>query len=266
MQLLDYIVEQRSLSKRKAKALIDSRCIFVNGKRVWMAKHPISPSDRIEIHDRAEHQDKEISLLYRDAFYVVAKKPAGLLSNDDPKSLEQCLRTQLNCPQLQAVHRLDRDTSGALIYALTDKSCETMLDLFRKRKTKKIYIALTAGSWPARIQSCNQQIDGKSALTLFNIIDRNRQASLLEIELKTGRRHQIRKHCSALKHPILGDSHYGLKTGSNARYRDIPRQMLHAWKLEFKSPMDGKEISIKCDVPEEMLQVIKNMELNSPKS
>ena len=133
--LQDFLAARLGLSRRAAKAVIDGRSVWVNRRCVWIAHHPLKTGDAVEIPRSvvaaarrqagsaqaavAPEERRHVRVLVETPDYIVADKPAGLLANDDPKSVEAILRTQLKEPNLQAVHRLDRDTTGCLLFAKT---------------------------------------------------------------------------------------------------------------------------------------------------
>ena len=191
-----------------------------------------------------------------------------------------------HCPKLEGiggalrpgiVHRLDKDTSGVLVVAKNDRAHLNLSRQFKSRQVKKKYLALVYGKMESDSGSVSlpigrHPVDRKKmstnsrksrvAETTWQIRERFESASLIEVDLKTGRTHQIRVHCAAIKHPVIGDKVYGpRKTGRNATYgkhifESIPRQMLHAWRIELTHPVTEAMVSFEAPIPTDMQAVI----------
>lgn len=261
--LLEFVASELSISKKRAKSLLDQRAVLVNSRRVWMAKHQLKPGDRVEITIQ-DHEldipDKEISVLYEDQQCLVVDKPAGVLTDNAQNCLEERLRKQLNDKMILAVHRLDRDTSGAILFAKGPREREQLQDLFRKRDLDKTYRALVIGKFPASLRRIDKPIDGKDAITLIRVLATNDTASYLELKLLTGRTHQIRKHLAGEGHAIIGDKEYLNKVPDNQTLRHASRQMLHAVSLEFNSPAD-KLIRCEAKIPDDFRSILMTLRL-----
>ena len=129
-ELVEFLAHHLQTSRKGARCLLDARVVFVNTKRVWMARHVLRTGDEVEVNmpaAAASHAGQPIPLLFQDSICVVANKPSGMLANG-PDSLEEQLRSQMRCPELEAVHRLDRDTSGCLLCARTAGSYRPKVD------------------------------------------------------------------------------------------------------------------------------------------
>ena len=162
--LQDFLAARLGLSRRAAKAVIDGRSVWVNRRCVWIAHHLLKTGDAVEIPRSvvaaarrqagsaqaavAPEERRHVRVLVETPDYIVADKPAGLLANDDPKSVEAILRTQLKEPNLQAVHRLDRDTTGCLLFAKTFAAYQAAVEVFKTRRIAKTYAAIVVGSFP----------------------------------------------------------------------------------------------------------------------
>jgi len=168
------------------------------------------------------------------------------------------------------VHRLDKDTSGVLIVAKNDKAHVELSRQIKDREVKKTYIALVRGlineneatiSMPiARSKKDRKKMDvdknGKEAITHFKVLKRyDNKYTLLEINIETGRTHQIRVHLSKIGYPIIGDSVYS--NGKNEF--NVKGQMLHASKLKFKHPITQKDISVEADVPNYFQEILNQI-------
>ena len=147
--LLDHLAENLGLSRRAAKNLLDDRLVFVNGRRIWMAKHLLQTRDAVELLPDAVAPKSEtaaaIRILLDDPKFLVADKPPRLLTVGE-KSLEVRLRDQLGLPGLRAVHRLDKDTSGCVLFAKDEETRAALVAQFEEGRVRKLYHALVAGN------------------------------------------------------------------------------------------------------------------------
>jgi len=201
-------------------------------------------------------------ILHEDAHIVVVDKPAGLLSvpGRGPE-LADCLitRLQVALPDALLVHRLDRDTSGIMIFALTPHAQRDLSMQFEQRRTKKTYVARVAGEvadpsgeidlplivdWPNRPRQMVCHDTGKPALTRWTRTKVGDGESRLRLEPKTGRSHQLRVHCLSMGHPILGDPIYAPET-----FDQYPRMMLHSEELRVNHPESGVGMKFRSKAP-----------------
>jgi len=242
----------------------------------------------------AEHPEytPRLDILYRDAFLVVVHKPAGLLvhrseiDRHETVFAVQVLREQLQ-QRVYTVHRLDKPTSGVMIFAFNSGDAARLSDQFEKRRVSKYYAALVRGFMPAEgtvdyayaqrfdaLDPATHDRDRKqSAVTHYkcmkqfelNIpVDRYQSArfSLLQLKPETGRKHQIRRHMKHLSHPIAGDTTYG-DGKQNKLLRDhfnCQRLMLTATRLQFEHPQSGQSMDIKAEPDASFADVISAME------
>ena len=265
--LIAFLAAHQQLSNHKAKALLDARRVFVNGQRVWMARHRLEPGDGVEIQETDSHSGftsgpaiSRATVLYESSDYLIANKPAGMLANG-PKSLESGLRRLLGNPVLAAVHRLDRDTSGCLLFAQQAEAEARIRPLFVQHRIRKMYHAIVSGFVPGPEQEITHSIDHRSARTLVRTLDANKRASHLWIELETGRTHQIRRHLVAIGHPLLGDQQYATRREVSPQERTIRRQMLHAYELAFRHPVTGKPVHAKAPLPNDFTACLRKFGL-----
>jgi RluA family pseudouridine synthase len=211
-----------------------------------------------------------VKTAYEDPRLVVVDKPAGQLVIPGRGPQEgPCLREAVEAvagKRVFVVHRLDRDTSGLVVFAKDELAHRMLSKRFESREVRKTYLALVRGTPPdvfeadARIHrfgSGRMGADprGKPARTRFKTIERFAGAALVEAEPLTGRQHQIRVHLYSLGHPVLGDSLYTLRpTGApepwSGKGAKPPRLMLHANRLAFRGP-EGAEVDVRCDPPED---------------
>jgi tRNA pseudouridine32 synthase/23S rRNA pseudouridine746 synthase len=206
--------------------------------------------------------DEPLSVLLEDAEIVLVDKPSGLLSVPGKgPHLADCLlaRVQQAFPDALLVHRLDRDTSGVMIFALTAHAQRHLGLQFEKRMTKKTYVARVWGvpeeksgtvdlplivDWPNRPLQKVCFETGKSAQTDWRVLKVHGDTARVRLQPHTGRSHQLRVHMLALGHPILGDPFYA--TGPA---RDFPRLMLHSEELRFKHPQGGRSVKVRAPAP-----------------
>jgi tRNA pseudouridine32 synthase/23S rRNA pseudouridine746 synthase len=203
-----------------------------------------------------------IEVVYEDAHVVAVNKPTGLLSVPGKgEHLSDCMlsRVIVAFPEALLVHRLDRDTSGVMVFALTPHAQRSMSMQFEARRAKKTYVACVAGEvqesegeidlplivdWPNRPKQMVCHDTGKPAVTKFKRVSVTDDQSRLRLFPKTGRSHQLRIHCLAIGHPILGDPLYSPETVT-----DFPRLLLHSEELRINHPESGKGLRFRTKCP-----------------
>lgn len=269
--LLGLIADKLHISKNKAKQLLDKRHVFVNKKRVWIASYQLQKGDIVEVAindtepfnftSKSERTGyEEVNILFHDDFYLIVSKPPYLLTNG-ANSLESHLRERFNNSQIQAVHRLDRDTSGAVIFAMDKDAFERMKSMFKNNLVKKVYRTMVQGNVEKQTFTINTPIQGQRAITHVKTLKKGPIASYLEVMIETGRTHQIRIHLASVGHPVIGEREYNRKPINNPLMRQPARQMLHSYQIAVTHPYTQKTISISADIPEDFLQCLKNLGL-----
>jgi len=272
--LQDFLATKLGLSRRAAKAMLDGRSVWVNRRCVWIAHHALKVGDVVEVPrsvagavrrqagsakkpiEPAER--KHVRVILTTADYVVADKPAGIVSDKDPHSVESILREQLAEPNLQAVHRLDRDTTGCLLFARTPEAHLAAVEMFKTHLVAKTYYAIVVGTFKHSHMTINAPLDGQQAVSHVSREASSPDASYLRIRIETGRTNQIRRHLSSVRFPIVGDRTFGLKSARDARLMAVPRQMLHAATLELPNPMEkGERIRAHSPLPADFRAVLK---------
>ncbi|KHQ55146.1 RluA family pseudouridine synthase [Mameliella alba] len=204
----------------------------------------------------------EIPVLYEDTDLLVVDKPAGLLSVPGKgEDLQDCLLSRLEkaFPTVRLVHRLDRDTSGVMVFGLTPHAQRHLGNQFETRKTKKTYLARLHGhlepatgevdlplivDWPNRPRQKVCHETGKPALTGWKVLKSDQGETRVRLFPHTGRSHQLRVHTLTLGHPILGDTLYAPETADQ-----YPRMMLHAEELRLNHPESGKGMKFRAPAP-----------------
>jgi len=225
---LDQAVAARfpNLSRRQARELIARKRVLVNERVVGIASREVSDGDRIAVVDELP----TLRVIAKTDDWIAIDKPAGMPTQPTHdrrvRSLEELLRIEYR--EIYLLHRLDTPTSGVVLFARNRESAARLSQLFASGAIRKTYLAVTDPPIASEIV-IDTPIDGKDALTIVRCDEATAAARppYSEIEIKTGRTHQIRIHLASIGHPIRGDRRYG---GSPA-----PRLMLHAWKLEHES-------------------------------
>ncbi len=228
-------------------------------------------------------QDIDLDIIYEDDDILVVDKKPGMVVHPAPGHVEGTIVNAVlhHCSDLGAiggkirpgiVHRLDKDTSGLLVIAKNDMAHQHLALQFKARTIHKEYLAVVHGNIEKNSGRISLSIGrhptdrkkmsvisrrGRIAETLWAVIERFKDATLLSVVLKTGRTHQIRVHCSAMGNPIVGDAVYG---GTRKKTPCADRQMLHAWKTGFIHPRNEQAINLEAPVPDDMRILIENLQ------
>ena len=266
VSLQDFLANRLRMTKRAAKAMLDARVVWVNRKLVWIARHALRPGDKVAFVVRTgtgAHQDKtadlrpHIRILWQDAHYLAADKPAGVLTQGRD-SAEELLRTQECNPDIAAVHRLDRETSGVLLFAKTAEALEAAIAMFKTHRVLKHYAAIVAGEVERQASTLTETLDGERAVTHLKRLRATPDATFLSLRIETGRTHQIRRHLAGIRHPVVGDRQYGVKKSDDPRVLSVTRQMLHAQELELPHPLIvGQHIRAHAPLPADFRAALK---------
>ncbi len=231
LSLQDFLSNRLKVTKRAAKAMIDARVVWVNRKLVWIARHTLKPGDKVAFvvqrstgakQDKTVEERPHIRILWQDEDYLAIDKPAGVLTQGK-NSAEELLRVQEHNPTIAAVHRWDRETSGGLLFSKHDEALEAAIAMFKTHRVVKLYAALAAGAVDRQNSTLTETIDGERAVTHLKRLQSTADASFLSLRIETGRTHQIRRHLSGIRHPIIGDRQYGVKQSNNPRYLSVDR-------------------------------------------
>jgi len=290
-----FIATSLDLSRTRVQGLLAGGRITVDG-RVAKKSDAATPGTRIDIVvPPAEAvdmmpEDIPIELVYEDADLAVVNKAAGMVVHPAPGNRSGTLVNALlwRMPDIEGVggrlrpgivHRLDRDTSGLLVVAKTDRAHLGLSDALRRRRVKRRYLAVTWGHLsesPLTIEALigRDRNDrkkmavvegGRPSLTRVKVRERWERADLLDVALKTGRTHQIRVHLAHVGHPVVGDSVYGegWERGMGGPTREwaiqltrrTPRQFLHAAELSFDHPVSGERVSFIAPLPADLAEV-----------
>lgn len=283
-----YISNQNNdLTRTAVQRLIEQEKILVNGKKRKVA-YKVTEGDMVIIEEteaqmiELKAQEIPIDIIYEDSDIIVVNKPKGMVvhpANGNPDGTLVNAIMAICKDSLSGiggeirpgiVHRLDKDTSGLLIVAKNDKAHVNMSEQIKNHEVKKTYIALVRGivkENEATIdmpigRSCSDRkkmaVDknGRNAVTHIKVLKRYDKYTLLEINIETGRTHQIRVHLSHIGYPIIGD--YIYSNGKNEF--GVIGQCLHAKCLEFKHPVTGKEMKLEAPLPDYFEDILKKLD------
>jgi 23S rRNA pseudouridine955/2504/2580 synthase/23S rRNA pseudouridine1911/1915/1917 synthase len=258
---------------------IEGRLCQINGRAETFSTHPLRAGQKITFDTtqlpqfKAVKQELTSGVLFEDDDLLICDKPVGIASDSED------LKKILQKPPLHVVHRLDKGTSGALIFAKNEEMQQLIKILFKKRAIIKAYLAIVDGSVKEKhgvidiplgmIRRVQDQIfwgpvplkrGGKEAFTEWYCLKSEEDASLLRCFPKTGRTHQIRIHLKSIGHPILGDDRYGKHYSC---LYPAPRLLLHASYLSFTQPRTKEKIEIKTPLPVDFKAAMKALHLKA---
>lgn len=214
-------------------------------------------------------QAKRYRIVHEDDRIIVIDKPAGMLVIPTPKretnTLTDLINKELDLRGVQVnaypCHRLDRETSGIIIYAKGKAIQQAMMDEFRKRSVKKSYTAFVNGSVKKEFDTIagsiynRNKLKPEEALTRYRVIDRRRGFTVVDVEPVTGRTNQIRIHMKSIGHPLVGETVYAFRKDFSLRFK---RVALHARRIEFKDPESGNVMVFESSLPEDMANFLKD--------
>jgi 23S rRNA pseudouridine1911/1915/1917 synthase len=285
-------------SRSRLKQWIDDGEVLVSG-RAAKPSHRLRAGDTVELEAPAPltasdfaPEDIPLDIVHEDDSIVVVNKPAGLVVHPAAGIRAGTLANALafHFRQLASgggparpgiVHRLDRDTSGLLVVAKTDEVHESLSAQFRSREVVKYYVALVHGATKDERGRVEEPVGrdprnrtrmavvrgGRAALSIWRVRRRFTRYTLLDVEIKTGRTHQIRVHLAWLRHPVVGDDAYGAgrdNTIQDARVRSavqsLGRQFLHAERLGFRHPRTGEFLKFNAPLPPELSALLERIE------
>ena len=283
-----YISNQNNdLTRTAVQRLIEQEKILVNGKKRKVA-YKVAEGDMVIIEDteaqmvELKAQEIPIDIIYEDSDIIVVNKPKGMVvhpANGNPDGTLANAIMAICKGSLSGiggeirpgiVHRLDKDTSGLLIVAKNDKAHVNMSEQIKNHEVKKTYIALVRGIVKENEATIDMPIgrsrsdrkkmavdkNGRNAVTHIKVLKRYDKYTLLEINIETGRTHQIRVHLSHIGYPIIGD--YTYSNGKNEF--GVIGQCLHAKCLEFKHPVTGKEMKLEAPLPDYFENILKKLD------
>jgi 23S rRNA pseudouridine1911/1915/1917 synthase len=287
-----FVADATGLSRSHVQKLISDGRLTVDGEPV-RANAIVAEGSEVRLDvpepvalDLAPAPEIPLRIVYEDDDLLIVDKPAGLVvhpshGHHDGDTLVNALLARAGGSEYGGiagvarpgiVHRLDRDTSGLLMVAKHDAAQASLMAQLKARRVGKTYLALVAGSVSAAVGRIEAPVgrdpkhrtrmavvpDGRPSITGYRVRERFAAWTLLELDLVTGRTHQIRVHLDAIGHPVAGDPVYG--TGTSRRGPDgLDRLFLHAWRLELAAPADGRLIRATAPLPDELEAVLDGL-------
>ena len=285
-----------ALSRARIQSLVDAQSLTIAGKTVTDASSKKFEGQPFELRvpaprpDKAVPQDIQLNVVFEDEHLIIVDKPAGLVVHPAAGHLDGTLVNALlhHCEGRLSgiggvqrpgiVHRIDRDTSGLLVVAKTDKAHEGLAKLFAAHDIERRYLAVVAGNPTPPAGTIRTQIGrsptnrkkmavlpegkGKNAVTHYRTVEQFKDTALVECQLETGRTHQVRVHMAHIGHPLIGDSTYNnrrkaFKFGPNQSYFD--RQALHAVSLGFIHPITGEKLGFESRLPDDIQLLLTSL-------
>ncbi|MBN1339058.1 MAG: RluA family pseudouridine synthase [Bacteroidales bacterium] len=275
-ELMKFLMAQLSGKNRNnIKSLLTNKQVLVDGTPVKQFNHLLQPGQWVEISpDRIPREKKYrgITIVYEDHDIIVIDKHAGMLSiaTDSEKEhtayhmLSDHVKGQDGQKKIFVVHRLDRDTSGLMIFAKSEKVQRHLQANWNEIITERTYIAIVEGlpekpegsvtsylreSKALIVYSSQDPKDGYKAVTHYQVMKTGKEYSMLKVNLETGKKNQVRVHMQDIGHPVTGDKKYGSKTDP------IGRLGLHAWILAFRHPVTGEPLRFETSVPRKFMRL-----------
>ncbi len=280
-----YLVEVcEDLSRTEIQEYFELKLVTVN-KKIVKPSFKVKNGDVIDIESKPDEpidmlqENIKLDIVYEDEDVIVVNKPSGMVVHPAPGHTYGTLVNALlyHCNSLSniggdvragIVHRIDKDTSGLLVACKNNMAHKSLSEQLKEKTTTRKYIAIVTGSISHNLGKINAPIgrdpdnrqkmavveNGKSAVTHFRVLDRFKNYTLLELELETGRTHQIRVHMAYIGHPVLNDPLYGTKKQTTPF-----GQYLHAKTLGFKHPRTGEYMEFDSELPQEFVEKIEEL-------
>jgi 23S rRNA pseudouridine1911/1915/1917 synthase len=274
--LMEFLLKQMPhKSRNNIKSLLGHKQVFVDGKPVTQFNHSLVPGQKVEISGSRvapEQKFKEYTIVYEDQYLIVIDKAAGLLSMATENErratafslLSRHVKKQDRKNKIFIVHRLDRETSGLMLFAKDEEIKNQLQTLWNETILERTYVALVEGRVEKqedtiisylsedkifKMHSSPEPSKGQKAVTHYSVLKQNELYTLLKVNLETGRKNQIRIHMQEMGHCIAGDKKYG------AESNPLRRLGLHALKLSFIHPSSGKEMTFETKIPRAFMRV-----------
>jgi RluA family pseudouridine synthase len=265
---------QPDSSKTTLRQLLQNGRVRVNHEVEKNAKQLLEPGDQVEVLSKSDERSLPdgLAILHEDTDVIVVLKANGLLTVATEREREQTAQAYLNAylgahgeERIHVVHRLDRETSGVLVFAKNFHARERLKDQFAEHSVDRIYVAIVEGALQPpsgtirsnllegkdlRMRSVDAHPDAKLAITHYRTIATSEKYSMLEVTLETGRKNQIRAHLSEAGHPVVGDQFYGATTNP------LHRLGLHAKLLGFVHPTTGKKMTFTAPLPKSFRELM----------
>lgn len=269
------LVEIPSKSRSDVKSLLAHHQISVDNEVITQYNHPLEIGQEVVVNWTkvlVEKQPQGLNIVFEDPYIIIIEKQAGLLSIATATEKEQTAYSILSehvkkrdpKNKIFVLHRLDRDTSGVMMFAKSEKVQQLLQHAWKETVLERNYVAVVEGlvtqeqgtitSWLTEskafiMYSSRTPNGGQKAVTHYEVLKKNKHYSLLKVKLETGRKNQIRVHMQDIGHSIIGDKKYG------STKQPIGRLGLHAQVLAFKHPITGEEVRYETDIPKEFLNL-----------
>lgn len=269
-ELMKFLIENLpNKNRNNIKSLLKNKQVLVDGAAISQFNHPLNPGQEVMITEsRFSDKDmKGIKVVYEDEYLIAVEKASGILSIATDKEREKTaynivknyVKSRNPLEKLFIVHRLDRETSGVMIFAKTEEMQQILQTNWQKMVLERTYVAVVEGKVEKNSDtiisylkensafvtfSSDKEIEGsKKAVTHYTVLKRSKGFSLVEANIETGRKNQIRVHMQSLGHSVVGDKKYGATTNP------LGRLGLHAKSIIFKHPKTGKVLSFQTGIP-----------------
>lgn len=270
ISLLDALAQLYPASSRNSlRSWVKEGRVLIDGTKAKNASVNLLQGQELTIGQRKKAIRSDLPILYEDGDLVVIDKPSGLLSVstafEKGETAHALLKAHFHPRKVFVVHRLDQDTSGVMVFALNQTTCDQLKLLFEAHHIERAYTAIVegrlekpSGTWKSYqledkqyvVHETDDPSEGRLAVTHYKTLTSTRRYSLLELRLETGRKNQIRVHCQSAGHPVAGDKKYGAKT------HPLKRLCLHAHLLAFQHPSTKKSMRFESPVPDEFYRII----------
>lgn len=273
MILIDFLTKVLDKSHKKAKTLLTKGAIYVNGKNVTKYNYPLLSGYTVELKEFNKNDiDSRVDIIYEDKDIIVVNKPASMLTISTDKEKEKTLyhivsdyiKIKNKNARIFIIHRLDRETSGLIVFAKNEMIKNMYQENWSELAVYRGYIAVVEGKPEIKsrkiinylVEKDNMKVYstapnfGKKAITNYKTIKSNKKYSLLDINLETGRKNQIRVSMSDMHTPIVGDKKYGSKIDP------VKRLCLHSYKLILINPINKSKMEFRTEMPDFVKKLI----------
>lgn len=274
--LLDVLHEMApDSSKNTLRSWLQAGRVTLDGQRAERANIEVQMGQNVEVGSKVTFIRGSLRIVHDDDQVVVLEKPEGLLSVatdfETRATVHAMLKRQFHNRRVYPVHRLDRETSGVMLFVYTEHARDDLKSQFEQHTIDKTYYAIVEremplgpGKWESYLEeddfyfvkTTNDSIKGKHAITHYEVLKAERNRSLLRLKPQTGRKNQLRVHCSEAGHPIVGDKKYGANTNP------LKRVCLHAQKITFAHPVSRKAMTFSAPIPLAFSKILDSKDLN----
>ncbi|MEZ5196038.1 MAG: RluA family pseudouridine synthase [Bacteroidales bacterium] len=275
-ELMKFLIDQLPQKNRNnIKSLLANKQVYVDGKPIKQFNHPLIPGQEVAIRWTRIPEEKQyrgITIVYEDMDIIVVDKHAGVLSiatnNEKTQTVYNMLSRHVKIQdpknKIFVVHRLDRETSGLMMFAKSEKIQHILQKNWSDLVSERVYIAVVEGlieepegtissylreSKALIVYSSQNPNNGFKAVTHYKLMKSGRNYTMLKVNLETGKKNQVRVHMQDIEHPVVGDKKYGAKTNP------IGRLGLHAWVLAFRHPVNNELLHFETPVPRKFLRL-----------